>query len=216
MKKVSPYKIKVFFEFAIVIISFALRLVTYEFIPDMVASHWNIYGAVNGYMPKPWGVFLLPIIMAGLFVIMQTVPLVDNHKKFREQLGRRFHRFLIILFLFFLYLHTLVLAWNLGVGFNFSVYLLPAFSLLFYAIGDLIEHVEPNMVIGVRTPWTLVSPLVWKKVNALGGRLFRDCAVISIFGLLFPPLSFVFVILPALFVGLFLIVYSYVEWRRLE
>ncbi|MFA6094426.1 MAG: DUF1648 domain-containing protein [Candidatus Paceibacterota bacterium] len=215
MKNIASYKIKVFIEFVTVLVAFILGLVTYEFIPDMVASHWNIYGMANGYMPKPWGVFLLPIIMAGIFVLMQTVPLLDARKMFREQLGRRFHRFVVLLFLFFLYLYTLILAWNLGVQFNFSLYLLPAFSVLFYAIGNLIEHVEPNMFIGVRTPWTLSHPVVWEKVHSLGGRLFKDCAVIAMFGLLFPPLAFVFAIIPVVAVGLFLIVYSYVEWRRL-
>ncbi|MBI5733502.1 MAG: SdpI family protein [Candidatus Kerfeldbacteria bacterium] len=43
------------------------------------------------------------------------------------------------------------------------VWLVPAFTVLFYAAGILIEHADTNWSIGIRTPWTLSNEVVWKK-----------------------------------------------------
>jgi uncharacterized membrane protein len=57
-------------------------------LPDQMASHWNIHDQVDGYMPKIWGVFLLPLITLGLLGLFLAVPSLDplkaNIALFRE------------------------------------------------------------------------------------------------------------------------------------
>jgi len=31
-------------------------------LPEQIPTHWNVHGEVDGYMKKPWGVYLIPII----------------------------------------------------------------------------------------------------------------------------------------------------------
>jgi uncharacterized membrane protein len=39
-------------------------------------------------------------------------------------------------------------------------------------IGNYLGKVQPNWFLGVRTPWTLASELVWRKTNRTAGWLF--------------------------------------------
>lgn len=59
---------------AIIILPFLLNVYLYPKMPDVLASHWNLKGEVDGYISKFWGLFLLPIISIGLFLIFILVP----------------------------------------------------------------------------------------------------------------------------------------------
>ena len=76
------------------------------------------------------------------------------------------------------------------------------------------ENAERNWFIGIRTPWTLSSDRVWRKTNRLGGKLFRSAGIAAIFGAFFPELALFFIIVPALFVAGFTVVYSYIEYQK--
>ena len=43
-------------------------------LPDPMASHWGINDQVNGTMSKFWGVFLMPLISLGLFLLFLLIP----------------------------------------------------------------------------------------------------------------------------------------------
>ena len=72
-------------------------------LPDPMASHWDINDQVNGTMPKFWGVFLLPLISLGLFLLFLLIPAIDplkaNIAKFRDT----FNLFIVFMTLFLMY-----------------------------------------------------------------------------------------------------------------
>ena len=72
----------------IILLSFIIGIYLYPQMPEKVASHWNARGQVDSYMSKFWGLFLMPLILAGLFplflLIPQIDPLKENIKKFRK------------------------------------------------------------------------------------------------------------------------------------
>jgi uncharacterized membrane protein len=90
----------------------------------------------------------------------------------------------------------------------------PAMAVLFYYCGVLVENAEKNWFIGIRTPWTLSSDSVWKKTHKLGGKLFKINGVIALLGMLFGQWAFFFVIVPAIFVSFYTILYSYLEYQK--
>ena len=92
--------------------------------------------------------------------------------------------------------------------------LVPALAALYYFIGVLVENAKRNWFVGIRTPWTLSSDRVWNRTHKLGGRLFKAAAIITLVGLLFEPYSFWFAIVPVLLVALYLVVFSYMEYKK--
>jgi uncharacterized membrane protein len=87
-------------------------------------------------------------------------------------------------------------------------------GILFIYIGFLMEHAEPNWFVGIRTPWTLSSDSVWKKTHQKGATLFKLAGVVSMIGILAGMYAWLFILVPALAVAAFTVVYSYMEFRK--
>ncbi len=49
----------------VLILTAVMTLVVYPMMPEVVASHWNAAGDMDGTMPKLWGLILIPLIMYG-------------------------------------------------------------------------------------------------------------------------------------------------------
>jgi uncharacterized membrane protein len=198
----------------IILLSFTVGIYLYPQMPGKMASHWNIRGQVDGYMPKFWGLFLMPIISVFLLLLFILIPRIDplkeNIKKFRNY----FDWFIILITLFLFYLYLLTIFWNRGARFDMVLLLTPAFGILFYYAGILIENAKQNWFIGIRTPWTLSSEKVWDKTHKLGGKLFKTAGVISFFGILFKNYSLFFVIIPVLIFSIYTVIYSYFEYQK--
>lgn len=198
----------------IILISFAVGIYFYPQMPDRVASHWNSQGKVDGYMSKFWGLFLMPIISLVMFLFFLIIPRIDPLRANIEKFRKYFDWFIVLIMVFLFYLYLLTIAWNLGFRFNFVLSLIPAFSLLFYYLGVLIENAKRNWFIGIRTPWTLSSDRVWEKTHKIGGRLFKIIGVMTLLGIFFPSVALFFLIGIAILAGLYTAIYSYLEYKK--
>lgn len=198
----------------VIVVSFLLGLYFYPILPDQIASHWNTVGEVDGYMPKFWGAFLMPIISVVLFIVFLVVPKIDPRRANIEKFRNYFDGFIAAIFLFFLYLYVLTLIWNLGYEFNMVQFIVPAIAILFYVIGIVISKAESNWTIGIRTPWTLSSETVWQKTHILGGKLFRGAAIVSFLGIFFPSIAFWILMISIFFAAGYSVLYSYLVYRK--
>lgn len=197
-------------------LAFAVGIMLYPSMPEMMATHWNAHGAVDGYMPRFWGVFLLPMITAGMVLLISFLPGLDPMKKNIAKFSSYYYGFVFAITAFMLYMYAISLAWNLGYAFDFVITMVPAFAALFYLAGVMIGKSKRNWFIGIRTPWTLSSDRVWDKTHALGAKLFKSAALIGLFGLIFSEYAFLFMILPILAAAFITMAYSYFEYKRYE
>lgn len=198
----------------IITLSFILSIYLYPRVPEQMATHWDASGEVNGYMSKFWGLFFMPLIMAGLALFFLVVPRIDPRKANFEKFSRRYEGFIVLMLLFLLAVHVQVLLWNIGIEISPNSVLPVGIGLLFYYIGILTENAEQNWFVGVRTPWTLSSKKVWKRTNRLAGKLFKIAGIAALFGLFFPELMVYFILGPALLVAFVTVFYSYLEYRK--
>ena len=198
----------------LIILSFILSIYFYPHVPEQMATHWNSQGEVDGYMSKLWGLFFMPAVITGLTVMFLMIPRIDPKKENIEKFRKYYDRFIIIFILFMVAVHLQILLWNIGIRINPNTLLPAGIGLLFYYTGSLMENAERNWFIGIRTPWTLSSDRVWRKTNRIGGKLFRLAGITATLGSFFTGFAVIFVILPALFVAGFTVVYSYVEYQK--
>ena len=191
-------------------------LLLWNKLPDQMASHWDINDQVNGYMPKFWGVFMMPLVTLGMFVLFLVVPAIDPLKANIAQFREAFNLFIVLIVAFMLYIHALTLAWSLGhTNFKMSTSMLPAMGLLFIFIGFMLRKAKRNFFIGIRTPWTLSSDYVWDKTHQLGATLFMASGVLAFIGGIFGGMTaFWFLFVPLIGSTIFLLVYSYVLYQQ--
>jgi uncharacterized membrane protein len=184
-------------------------------LPDQMASHWNANDEVDGTMPKFWGVFMMPIITMGMLALFLVLPNIDPLKANIAQFRESFNLFILVIVAFMLYVHALTLAWSLGYqDFKMSAAMLPFMGVLFIAVGWMLKKAKRNFFIGIRTPWTLSSDMVWDKTHQLGSTLFMASGVLVIVGGFFGgTTAFWLMFIPLIGSSLFLVVYSYVLYR---
>jgi uncharacterized membrane protein len=196
---------------AVLLLSILTGIYFYNRMPVVMVSHWNTIGEPNGYMSRFWGLFLMPIIGIMCFVLFVALPMIDPLKHNVEKFREYFDLFIVIFFLFLFYIYLLTILWNLGYIINIKIttLLIPAFSILFYYAGILIENSQRNWFIGIRTPWTLSSDYVWNKTHALGGKLFKIGGVLMILGIFFQKWAMLYLLVIILVIALWPVVYSY-------
>jgi uncharacterized membrane protein len=202
--------------FILVIMAFAVAAFIYPALPAKVASHWDINGNVNGYMSGFWGAFFVPMLALGLDILFIIIPRIDPKKANIEKFKKSFDLFVSLLLLFIFYIYALTIFFTFGYKFNMSQLMVPAFSILLFAVAVLIVGAEPNWSIGIRTPWTLSSDIVWRKTHDLGSKLFVVAAFVTLFGLFFTSLAFWFILAPILLCSFFLVAYSYFEFVKIS
>jgi uncharacterized membrane protein len=198
----------------VLILTAVMTLAVYPVMPDVVASHWNAAGDLNGTLPKFWGLILIPILMcffcALLVVLPRIDPLRDNYRKFQDY----YDGFILVFAAFFFFIQLEIILWGLGIRVSPNLIMPVMIGILFIYIGFLLEHAEPNWFVGIRTPWTLSSGSVWKKTHQKGALLFKLAGVVSMIGILAGVYAWLFILLPAIAVAISTVVYSYVEFRR--
>lgn len=199
---------------AVILLSFIIGFSARHCAPEQMASHWNLKGEVDGYIPKFWGLYLMPIVSLVLFLFFIFIPQIDPLKANIEKFRKYFDNFIVLIIIFLFYIHTLTILWNLGLRFNMGQFLTPALGLLFFYAGVLVENAKRNYFIGIRTPWTLNSDKVWEKTHKLGGKLFKIAGIIAILGVFIPDYAFFLVIIPAIFAVTYSIIYSYIEFKK--
>jgi len=150
---------------ALVLASFAVGVYVYPQVPDMMPSHWNASGQVDGYMPRLPALFLIPfgsLLLVGLFLLISKIdPLRRNIASFRGY----YDGFVELFAFYLLYIQCLMVASALGYRFNVVQLLFPAAGALFIDMSLLLGKARRNWFIGIRTPWTLSNERVWAETH---------------------------------------------------
>jgi len=186
----------------------------YPYLPEQIAAHWNGEGQVDGYMPKFWGVFLMPLALVVLAALFAVIVRIDPRKGNIEEFRKYSDGLLILLSVFFFCVQLQVLLWNVGFRISPNVTFPVWICILFYYIGILCERVRRNWLVGIRTPWTLRSDRVWEATNQRAAKLLKAAGVIALLGVVFWRYALWFILVPVIAVVVYSVVYSYVEYRR--
>jgi uncharacterized membrane protein len=128
----------------------------YPRLPEMAASHWNTAGQVDGYMPRFWAAFLMPLVSIGLLLLFLVIPAIDPLKANIAKFRTYYNAFIALIIVFMLFIHAITLAWNLGYDqFNIGNAIIPAVGVILIFAGVIMMKAKRNFFIGIRTPWTL-------------------------------------------------------------
>jgi len=199
----------------LIIIQFVIGIYLFPLMPERIAIHWNINGEADGYGPRLVGLFLIPAIELVLIPIFLMLPRIDP-KASPERMIESYEWFILLFTFYMFYVFGLSIAWNLGYRFDFLRLLVPMLGILFYGIGNILGKVEMNWFLGIRTPWTMSSREVWEDTHRVGGRLFKTSGLLAVGGVFFGGwLSLGLALLPIMFSGFYVIIYSYMKYKQL-
>lgn len=191
-----------------------LAALTWTAAPDRVPVHWGPSGEPDRYGGKIEGVLAAPGAAIALYLLLLFLPRLDPLRRNYDRFAAPYAwvRTLTVAFLFGIYL--LLLAWIRGTRVPVGMAVSILVGLLFVGLGVAMTRFEPNWFAGIRTPWTLSSPTVWRRTHRVGGWLFAAIGAIAVLGgLARQPWTLPVTVGLAIAWAVLVMVYSYVTWR---
>jgi uncharacterized membrane protein len=201
-------------QWALLALMFALAAWVWGIAPERVPVHFGVSGQPDGYGSRFEGLFLVPLMALGIYLLMLVLPRLDPGRANYTTFAGAYRWIRLALVALLAGIHALVVASAAGHRVPFQVAMPLLMGVLFLGFGNLMGKVRPNWFVGIRTPWTLSSKVAWTRTHRAGGWLFL------LLGLLFVICAFVhtewmlFGTLGVMLAGvLALIAWSYVLWR---
>lgn len=192
------------------VLAYFLSLAALPYLPDQVVIHWNAAGEADGFSNKWVGAFLPPLLMTGLLIFMSALPKFDPKKANYSRFQKSYRIVNAALACFFLLLHIVTLAYNLGAPVDIGRLVPIGVGALLIVLGNYMPKIKPNYFIGIRTPWTLESEAVWNKTHRLGGKVFIAMGMLSMLTAFWRgEMQFVLLIVIIVFGNLCIIVQSF-------
>lgn len=153
-------------------------LIVYDKIPDMVPTHWNVAGEIDGYSSKVFAVFGLPAFMTIISLFVQVAMATDpkdassSHKM--QMIGVWIAPILSVI------LVPICILVSMGHKIDVVMIVLLIIGILFVFVGNYLPKCRQNFTVGIRVPWTLNSEENWKKTHRFGGYVFVVAGLIMI------------------------------------
>ena len=157
---------------ALCIASFLGHLALFPQLPDIVPTHWDAAGNVNGWSSRmaTLGLDLLPL---GLLALFYALPKIDPRGKAYERMGS-FYTGFVTLFTVFLICMTWtteltvfgIIPQNespIGIFTGVTV------GIGLMLLGNYLPKVKRNYSFGCKTPWALDNDQNWRLTHRFGG-----------------------------------------------
>jgi uncharacterized membrane protein len=187
----------------------------YPQLPAQAAIHWDANGVANGWAPRFWAAAFPVLLMAGLALLFAVLPVISPRKFEIAPFAHAYGIIVMATLAFLLVVGTVALF--AAAGHHVSVELVApiAVGALLMVLGNFMGKFRKNFFVGIRTPWTLTSDVVWERTHRLAGWLFVLAGLAWIVGGLLHA-SPVVLVVAALAAGFIPTIYSYFLYRRVE
>jgi len=159
------------FAMAILVTMAIVAIFYYPMLPGIVASHFDSHGKPNGWMAKTTYLVIMGSTVVFIYLSLTFLPLIDPLKKKIEVKFRNILFFRDIFLMFFALIFFISLEAAREKALNVNLFGI-ALGSLFIVVGNYLPKVPQNWFVGIRTPWTISSEVVWKRTHIVGGWLF--------------------------------------------
>ncbi|MFZ2310725.1 MAG: SdpI family protein, partial [Patescibacteria group bacterium] len=160
------------FPILLLLIAVGFSAWSYNLLPDMVATHWNIQGQVDAWGSKKFNNLLFPGLLIAIYLLFNFIPNFDPKKERYAEFANVYLMMRNAILSVFVVVFGSTTLFNLGYPLNISAIVGGAIGILFLLIGNYFGKLKLNYFVGFRTPWTLSSENVWNKTHRVGGKAF--------------------------------------------
>ena len=190
-------------------------------LPDNVPLHFNINNEADRYGSKIEFLFvigLLTVVTLGISLLILNINKIDPKKKMADKSNlMKKVSWILVLFMNLLAFFIIYQTINYTQTNVFSgKYITLTVSLLFMALGNLMNNVKPNYFVGIRTPWTLENEDNWRKTHHLGSKLwFFGGLIIAVLVLVLPQVYSTIVMIAGVLILAFVpMLYSFLIFKK--
>jgi len=186
-------------------------------LPPLIPMHWGINGQVDR-----WGdrinIIWLGALGLLIWILMTWMPAIDPRRDNYRHFGKSYRILRGVIVALMIGLSWITVIFSMNENIDVALFLKIIIGITFIVIGNLLTRIRPNWFAGIKTPWTLADPVIWKKTHRIGGYLMVSSGVIFILsGILLPGTMGFWIPITVLIGGvIFDVVYSAVLWKKLH
>ncbi|HEX4794578.1 MAG TPA: SdpI family protein [Humisphaera sp.] len=209
-------RVHVYIIAAIILTGFAISAAAYSFLPNPTPIHWNIHGQADRY-GSPWvNILATPLASAFVAALCAWLPKLGPRKSSFEQFSKIYGRMIVALVGMLLCIHIAILLKSAGRHVAIERVFPIMIGVLLAILGNWMGKIRRNFYVGIRTPWTLASDLVWERTHRVGGHLMVAIGLAAALATLLPhPLAgFAVLIGGVLLFTIWALVYSCLLYQR--
>ena len=162
----------------IILLPILIGILLWDKLPETMVTHWDANGVPNGYSPKAFVVFGMPLLLFAMQFLCIWFMQFSNKTVTQNKQAKAIIFWIIPVVSALAMGATYALA--LGKEINLAV-IGPLFAgLLFIVVGNYLPKVKQNWVLGIRLPWTLQDEENWNKTHRLAGKVWVVCGFIML------------------------------------
>lgn len=201
-------------QLTLILAMLVLAAASWSSAPGKIPVHWDLSGQPDRYGGKFEGLLLLPLVALGVYLLLLLLPRVDPRRANYALFKGAYLAIRVTILVFLALIYGFVLLWIGGIQLAVSAVMPILVGLLLIVTGILMNKIQPNWFVGIRTPWTLSSELSWRKTHRLGGWVFTLMGLVFVAsGLVGSTAAFMVALIFLIGGVLFLAIYSYLAWR---
>jgi uncharacterized membrane protein len=188
-----------------------------DLFPESIPVHWDIHMQPDRFVQRDAVIqifWIVPMVGAYVLALLCALPWLSP-AQFKVDDFRRVYDYIVFLVMAMLaYLHV-VLLYGQSQGQVSARWFMGGFFLFFGLLGNVLGKVRKNFWVGVRTPWTLASDVVWERTHRLAAWLFV-AAGFGGFVAVICGVSAIWCFCGLIGAGLLPVIYSLVLYKYLE
>jgi uncharacterized membrane protein len=150
----------------------------------VMGYNYGLDGRPHAFMGKAVGLGLMPLIGAGVILLLALLPRIAPVKKGLDVSAGPYGLMITGLAAVFLVSEGALIAHALDPSFDVLRWVFLAVAALLVLLGNFLGKVRHNYLFGIRTPWTLTDARVWDKTHRFTGRLLLAGGVLLAAGCL--------------------------------
>jgi uncharacterized membrane protein len=179
------------FSIGLTLLAFAGTLYLYEFhfdqLPEQVPVHWNIEGEPNRWVERSdllFNFLLTPCIMVFFVILTAVLPWLSPRNFNIETFRPTYDYLMTVVVVMMGFIQCLILYASYRPGLDTARFLVAGLMLFFALIGNVLGKVRRNFYVGVKTPWTLASEVVWNRTHRVTAWLWTSYGLVAFIALL--------------------------------
>jgi uncharacterized membrane protein len=199
----------------LIVALFVLGAVAWPQAPDRIPIHWGFSGEPDNYAGKLFGLFGMPLIALGIYLLFMVLPRIDPRRRNYEKFWSQYLIIRTIIITVFGCIYLFTFLWAIGINVNLNIAIPVTVGALLMLLGNYMGKLRPTWFVGIRSPWTLSSEESWNKTHRLGGWVFVLLGLALVAAAPFQEkwTYYTLGIIGAAAIA-FLYVYSYLVWKK--
>lgn len=209
----KKYKKEIIFGSLLTLIPILIGILLWNQLPDLMTTHWSANSQPDGYAPKAFAVFGIPLLLLGIHWLSLWITRKDPG--FETQSKKAFGIIFWIIPVINLFVCCIMYGVALGQTVNMTSILFVLMGLLFICIGNYLPKIKKNYTLGIKVIWTLSDEENWYATHRFGGKVMVLGGLLMTASACFPVKYSIIALLPVtLSIALLPMLYSYLYYKK--